>query len=286
MPTAIAGPARPGMPGTPGTPGAPEPARRGATFADALGSEWIKIRTVRSTFWTLLTAAVIGIGLGALFSVLAAHHYASQPPSGRAGWNPAAISTDGLGIAQLAIGVLGALAITAEYSGGSIRTSLAAVPRRSRFLAAKAIVLAAVTLLAGEIMAFAAFAAGQALISGHAPTASLAQPGVLRAVAGSGLYLAALALLGLALGTLLRHAAAAIAVLVAVLFVLPGIATALPAHIANNVQEYWPTLAGAQVTAVTHAAHQLGPWPGFGLMGAFVAAALAAACLALERRDA
>jgi ABC-2 type transport system permease protein len=111
--------------------------------------------------------------------------------------------------------VLGVLVITSEYSTGSIQTSLAAVPRRGRFLAAKATVLTAVSLITGEATALTVFLLGQALISGQAPTAAFGQPGVLRAVLGSGRYLAALGLLGVALGTLLRHPAAAIGVLVA-----------------------------------------------------------------------
>jgi ABC-2 type transport system permease protein len=99
------------------------------------------------------------------------------------------------------------------------------------------------------------------------------------------LCLAALGLLGVALGALLRHPAAAIGVLVAVVLVLPGIAAALPARIESNVEEYWPTMAGAQVTAVIHGTHKLGPWPGFGLMCLFIAAAMAAAFLLLARRD-
>jgi ABC-2 type transport system permease protein len=149
-----------------------------------------------------------------------------------------------------------------------------------------AAVLAAVSLMTGEVLAVATFLIGQALISGQAPTASFGQPGVPRAVLGSGLYLAALGLLGVALGTLLRHSAAAIAVLVAVVFVLPGIAAALPARIERNVEEYWPTMAGAQVTAVVRGADKLGAWPGFGVMCLFATVAMAAAFLALARRDA
>ena len=268
-----------------GAAGLTGPDHRPATFADALRCEWTKIRTLRSTFWTLLTAAVLGIGLGALFSAVAAHHYAGQPLSGHAGWDPTSVSLSGLALAQLAIGVLGVLVITSEYSTGSIQTSLAAVPRRGRFLAAKATVLTAVSLITGEATALTVFLLGQALISGQAPTAAFGQPGVLRAVLGSGLYLAALGLLGVALGTLLRHPAAAIGVLVAVVLVLPGIAAALPARIESNVEEYWPTMAGAQVTAVIHGTHELGPWPGFGLMCLFIAAAMAAAFLLLARRD-
>jgi len=161
-----------------GAAGLTGPDHRPATFADALRCEWTKIRTLRSTFWTLLTAAMLGIG--ALFSAVAAHHYAGQALSGQAGWDPTSVSLSGLALAQLAIGVLGVLVITSEYSTGSIQTSLAAVPRRGRFLAAKATVLTAVSLITGEATALTVFLLGQALISGQAPTAAFGQPGVLR----------------------------------------------------------------------------------------------------------
>ncbi len=155
--------------------------------------------------------------------------------------------------------MLGVLVITSEYSTGSIQTSLAAVPRRGRFLAAKATVLTAVSLITGEATALTVFLLGQALISGQAPTAAFGQPGVLRAVLRSDLYLAAL---GVALGTLLRHPAAAIGVLVAVVLVLPGIAAALPARIESNVEDH-----GRRTGNRRHPrTHELGPWSGFGFM--------------------
>src|ERR1700744_5969378 len=109
-----------------------------------------------------------------------------------------------------------------------IRTSLIAVPRRGRLLAAKSLVFAGVTFLVGEVTSFTAFFVGQALISGHAPHAALGDPGVARAVVGAGLALTARALLSAATGALPRHPAAPTAAMIAVLFVLPGIAQALP----------------------------------------------------------
>ena len=136
-----------------------------------------------------------------------------------------------------------------------------------------------------EAITFAAFFVGQALISGRAPTASLTQPGVLRALIGYGLYEALIALLGLALGALLRHAAAAIAVLVALIFVLPAIAGALPSSMENTVEKIWPTQAGQQVTVVVSASNELPPWAGFGVLCLFVAILLTAAFFVLSRRD-
>jgi ABC-2 type transport system permease protein len=259
---------------------------RAATYTDVLRSEWTKTRTVATTGWTLLAGVVIGLGLGALISALAARQYADDTPGVRAMWDPTSISGAGLSIAQLAIGVLGVLVITSEYATGAIRGGLTAVPRRGRFLAAKAVVVAGLTVLTAGFIAMVSFFIGQALISGHAPTASLGQPHVLRAVLGCGLYGMLVGLLGLALGALLRHAAAAVTVLVALLYVLPGIAVALPTSVERPVLKFWPTQAGQQVANVVPGPYALSPWAGFGVMCAFVALVLAAAHLSLRRRDA
>ena len=263
-----------------------KPAYRAPGFRDVLRSEWTKARTVPSTLWTLVVAAVLGIGLGALISALAAHHYAKSSASTRLLWDPASISASGLAVAQLAIGVLGVLLISSEYSTGAIGSTLAAVPRRGRLLAGKAVVVLVLVFVFIEIIAFVAFFIGQALISGHAPTATLGQPGVLRALIGGGMYGALIGLLGLALGTILRSAAGAISVLVAVLFVLPGIAAALPASVEHTVEKFWPTQAGQQVGAVVRTAHTLAPWAGFGVFCLFVAIVSAAAIVTMARRDA
>jgi ABC-type transport system involved in multi-copper enzyme maturation permease subunit len=262
------------------------PAFRAAGFVDVLRSEWTKARTVRSTIWTLLTAAVLGIGLGALISALAGNHYNQLSLSDRQAWDPTSVSGSGFSIAQLAIGILGVMLISSEYSTRAIASTLAAVPRRGRLLTAKATVMVVMAFVVVEVLAFGAFFIGQALMSGHAPTAALGDPGVLRALIGAGLYGALLGLLGLALGTILRHAAGAIAVLVAILFVLPGVAAALPTSIENVVQEYWPTQAGSQVTDVVRTAHTLSPWAGFGVFALFVAIVSALAWATLNRRDA
>jgi ABC-type transport system involved in multi-copper enzyme maturation permease subunit len=266
-------------------PPATRPTFRAARFTDVLHSEWTKVRTVRSTIWTLVAAAVLGIGLGALISAIAAHHYSTGSASNRLTWDPTSISSAGMGIAQLAIGVLGVMLITSEYSTGAIAGTLAAVPRRERLLAAKALVLFALLYVFIEIIVFAAFFIGQALISGHAPTATLGDPGVLRALLGSGLYGAGIGLLGLAFGTILRSAAGAISLLVALLFVLPGIAAALPASVEHTIEKFWPTGAGSQIGAVVPTAHTLSPWAGLGVFVGFLAIVSAAALILMKRRD-
>ena len=259
---------------------------RAATFADVLRSEWVKLRSVRSTFWALTVTVVLGIALGAVISAAAAHGYARSSAAAKLSWDPTGVSQSGVAIASLAIVVLGVLCISSEYSSGMIRASLIAVPKRGRVLAAKSLVFAGVTFVVGEVTCFAAFFAGQAFISGHAPRAAIGDPGVVRAVAGGGLYLTALAVLSVAAGTLLRRPAAAIAAMIAVLLVLPGIAQALPDSWRHPVTEFWPTQAGTQLTSVHHAARTLPPWPGFGVMCLFVAIVYAIAWTLLDRRDA
>jgi ABC-type transport system involved in multi-copper enzyme maturation permease subunit len=261
-------------------------AYRPSSFADALRSEWTKFRSVRSTFWALTVTIVLGIALGAVISAATAHSYAKFSVSQKLTWDPTGVSEAGMAIAQLAIAVLGVLCISSEYSSGMIRTSLIAVPKRGRVLAAKSLVFAVVTFVVGEVTSFVAFFVGQALISGHAPHAALGDPGVARAVVGAGLYLAALAVLSVATGTLLRHSAAAIACMMALVLVLPLIAQALPDSWRNPVTEFWPTQAGSQLTSVYHAAHTLQPWPGFGVMCLFVAIVYAIAWTLLDRQDA
>jgi ABC-2 type transport system permease protein len=257
-----------------------------STFGGVLRSEWVKLRSVRSTFWALTVTVVLGIALGAVISAAAAHSYARFSVSEKLSWDPTGVSGAGMAIAQLAIAVLGVLCISSEYSSGMIRASLIAVPKRGRMLAAKSLVFAGVTFVVGEVTSFVAFFVGQALISGHAPRAALGDPGVARAVVGAGLYLTALAVLSVAAGTLLRHPAAAIAAMTAVVLVLPLIAQALPGSWRNPVTEFWPTQAGSQLTSVYHSVHTLQPWPGFGVMCLFAAIVYGMAWTLLDRRDA
>ena len=157
--------------------------------------------------------------------------------------------------------------VSAEYPTGLIWVTLSAVPRRGRLLAAKTAVFALVGLVVGEVLSFASFAVGQAVIAGSAPTASLGSPGVLRAVAGTGLFLAVIGTLGVAVGALVRSTTGGVAVMVALIFVLPGLGQVLPSSWRNPMLKFWPTQAGGQMLNVAHQAHALGPWAGLGLAG-------------------
>jgi ABC-2 type transport system permease protein len=258
------------------------PRSRPATVANTLLSEWTKIRTLRSTLFTLAATVVLVVGLGALISYEASVNY--SPLSGP--WDPTSASLSGLLIGQLTIAVLGVLVITGEYTTGMIRTSLAAVPRRGRLLFAKGAVFAAVAVAVGEAVSWLSFFVGQLMISGHMPTAQLSQANVVRAVIGGGLYLAMIGLMGVAVGTLFRHTAGAITTVIGILFVLPGVLQTLPQSWRNPVEEYWPTRAGGRVASVLPEPHTLTAWWGFGELSLFVAVLFGLAYLVLQRRDA
>ena len=263
-----------------------ELASRPYRFTDVVRSEWTKFRSVRSTYWTFFIAALLGIGLAALICWISADHYATDPQV-RFDWNPVDRSLRApFFLTQLAFAVLGVLTVTSEYSTGMIRTSLAAVPKRVRMMSAKMLVFALTGLVVGEAIAFAAFSVGQALIGHKAPSASLGQHDVLRIVIGAGLYLVLIGLLSSAFGVILRQAAAGIAVIVAVLFILPLIGQVLPTSWSQPFEEYWPTNAGQQIYTARHDAHTLGAWTGFGEMVLFVIVVIAVSFFLLDRRDA
>jgi ABC-2 type transport system permease protein len=247
-------------------------------FRTVAQMEWLKLRSVRSTWWTLLVFAAGMVGLAIL--VMRGQHTSSS-------FDPTNDSFAGLAIGQLALGVLGVLAVTSEFSSGMIRATFAAAPRRPLVLAAKAAILASVTLVAGEIMAFVAFGVGQAVLRSQFPHAALGQPGVLRAVLMAGAYPALIGLIGLGLGAIIRHTAGAISAVVGVLFVLPLILVPLGTSIQNAAGQFMPMLiAENSLTAVKPVAHSLSPGVGFALLCGYAVAALAAGGWALARRDA
>ena len=189
---------------------------------DLLGSEWTKFRSVRSTYWSLLVAVVTPIAVSAVVAFAFANAPGHGPPP-----DPLLPEVISLEYAVIAVSVLGVLAFSAEYSTGLIQVTFTAAPRRRAVLAAKAVVLAAVTLAAGEVVAFVSFGLVQAVLAGHSQGVSLGHPGVPGAVLSAGLLLCVCALLGLALGAIIRHTAGGIAATIAVILV-PGIVALLP----------------------------------------------------------
>ncbi|MEU1689494.1 ABC transporter permease [Micromonospora sp. NPDC005707] len=261
------------------------PERR-PTFADVVRSEWTKFHTMRSTRVVVIAVVVAMVGLGAVISAGTARGFVRLTPEEQAAFDPTLVSLRAYFPVQWLVGVLGALVMTVEYRTGMIRSTLAAVPRRGRLLAAKALVYGVVVAVLGQAVAFGAFLVGQPMLAAqNAPTAALGDPGVTRAVCGAGLYLAGIGLLGLALGTLVRATVGAFAILVA-LPLLPTVLPLLPAGIGEDIAEYWPTVAGERVMFVVDIDGGLAPWPGLALFLGFVAVVHVAAYAALRVRDA
>jgi ABC-type transport system involved in multi-copper enzyme maturation permease subunit len=255
-------------------------------FGAAARAEWVKLRSVRSTVWSLLVTVVLTIGLGALFDLARVSRWDRLSAGDRLTFDPTGFSLSGLFLAQLAIGVLGVLVISSEYSTGQIRASLGATPQRRMFLGAKAAVFTAIVFVIGLITCLVAFFIGQAIYSSKHAQASLSDPGVLRAVIGGGMYLAALGLLAIGLGTILRHSAAGIAALVGLLLVLPIMAGFLPSPWDRDVSKLLPGQGSAIFQVVQRSSDNLAAWPGFGVLCAWAAVSLVLGAVLIGRRDA
>jgi ABC-2 type transport system permease protein len=262
-----------------------------ARFAGLLRAEWTKIRSVRSTVWTLILFVVLTVGLTAgLTALIVASWNSGQDPAAR----NAPIILDpvgfvlgaGIGLGQLTICVLGVLLITTEYSTGVIRASLLAVPKRLPMLIAKIIVFAGLMVVLAELVAFGSFFVGTPILHSKVPV-SISDPGAIRAVIGAGLYLAVLGLFSLGIGLLIRHTAGAIATAIGVVFVLPILTMFLPGSWGKHVNAYLPNQAGSVVFREHAAVGQLlSAWQGFGVFCLWTVVVLGVGAYMLQRRDA
>jgi hypothetical protein len=236
--------------------------------------------------WTLLAAFGLAIGFGTLVAVTQVNSWDTLDAGERLRFDPTSFSLSGLFLAQMAIGVLGVLLITSEYATGQIRATLGATPQRLLVLAAKALTFTTVVFVVGLVASFSAFGIGQGIFSAKGIGVSLGDPGVLRAVVGGALYLTAVGILGLGLGTILRRSAGAVAALVGLLLVVPLVASFLPSSWNQSVAKYFPAQAGMAIFRVAPDATALSPWTGFIVLAAYAVASLAAGGLLLNRRDA
>jgi ABC-2 type transport system permease protein len=254
------------------------------TQGQVIRSEWIKLRTIRSS-WFVLGVTVLAIaGIGLLVSYGNSAHWSTMSASSRADFSPVNQSLIGVNLAELTIGVLGVLVATGEYSSGMIRATFAAVPRRLPVLVAKAGVLAVVTFAVCLAAVLIAFLGGQALLGSHG--ISLGQTGAMRAVFGSALYLTGVGVIGIGLGFLVRSTAGAVATLLGLLLVLPVIVAALPGSASQAVDRYLPSTAGRALFIMNAGHAMLSPWTGFGVFLLYAAALMGFAALILCRRDA
>lgn len=253
-----------------------------------LRSEWAKFWSLRSSWITLAVALVLLVAFGAIaaatYSPDAATDQGPGPSSGVS--DAVSLALTGVTFASLALGVLGVLLSAGEYTTGMIRSTLAAVPRRLPVLWAKSAVIGPIALILTTIAALAAFQLGTLGLDGEKIALSLSDDGVLRSLAGAGVYLALVAVFGVALGMLLRSSAGAIAVLVGVLLILPGLASLLPDSLYDNINPYFPSNAGSAVYALHQSSDSLSPGAGLAVFAGWVALTLAGAAFRLVRTDA
>lgn len=285
------------------------PGRRRVTQLRVIHSEWIKLWSLRSTYISLILAALFTVGLGVLISYLHANAIHQHRFQGADLSDPTNITLSGVNLAQLVVGILGVMVITGEYSTGMIRATVNAVPRRLPVLWAKVAVFGGVVFVFGYLTSLLAFLGGASQLNGlHVPTLnpngpntvingvvnggathtlhlSLATPGASRAILGAALFLTIVGLLGVGLGFCIRRTPGAIAALFGLLLILLPLVHALPANWQNDINKYLPELAGTQGFATVRDHSMLGPWAGLGVLALYAAAAIVLGTVVLKRRD-
>jgi ABC-type transport system involved in multi-copper enzyme maturation permease subunit len=255
---------------------------RPVTAARVLHSEWIKLRSLRSTAFTLLAGVVVFVGAGWIFGWATSATWSDMPAEQQAVFNPVDTTLAGYNLAQLAIGVLGVLLVTGEYATGMIRATFGAVPDRLPVLWAKAALHAGVTFVLMLPAGLVAFLGGQQLLGAHGT--DLGAPGVTRAVVGVAGYLALIGVFAVGLGFIVRSTAGGVATLCGLLLVLPTLGLLLPSGW-RDVLDYLPSNAGEAMVS-NRATEGLSATSGLLVLLAWVAAALATAAVVLRRRDA
>jgi len=253
-------------------------------------SEWTKLRTLRSTRYALLAGVAMTIGFAIIPALVNANRWSSMSFIDKASFRPLETSLIGVTVAQLAIGVLGVMLISGEYSTGMIRSTFAAVPKRLPVLWGKAGVFALVTFVLALPSTLIAFFAAQAILKGHSFNGhdialSFSDPGVSRVVIGGALHLTLIGLFGLGLGAILRSTAGGISAFAGILFVIPPLMNVLPASWSNAISPYLPSNAGQAIMQSGSPAHTLAPWTGLGVFAAYTAVLVAIAAIQLRRRD-
>ncbi|UFU07440.1 ABC transporter permease subunit [Ruania halotolerans] len=262
-------------------------------FARVLRSEWIKLTTLRSTPWTIVTTIVLmvlislGMAWGMTQGAEAAASGDAPPEMGALDSSMGAFAASvGYSFGQIVVVVLGVLIISGEYATGQIKSSIAAVPHRWPVLATKGILVAAVAFVTGAIGVAISYLVTTPMLEEHNAAADLGNSEHLRIMLGAPLYLAAIALLALGVGALLRHAAAGISAVVGIILLLPIITSFITLDWLQDIAPYFPSTAGERIMGDDTGQEVLTPWEGLGVLGIYIALIWAAALVLLRRRDA
>jgi ABC-2 type transport system permease protein len=263
----------------------PRPGYR-LTRRGVLAGEWTKFGTLRSTWITLGVSVLLLVAIGL---IAAASFDPAGPHRGPAAGevqNAVSLALAGTTFAGLAVGVLGVLFSAGEYTTGMIRSTLTAVPTRLPVLWAKSLIAGGVALVLMAVGALVSFVLGSFLLQTGVTALGLGDDGVLRSLAGAGLYLGLVAILGVGLGALVRSSAGGIAILAGSLLILPGLVSLLPSSWSSDISPYLPSTAGESVMTLHPASGSLSPGTGLAIFAGYVALVLVAAAYRLKKSDA
>ena len=257
--------------------------RSGGVLPRTIKSEWIKLTSIRSTWWTALSMVVLGAG----FTTIISGVVASDMANGTNGDPAAEYITQGLIFSQISAVVLGALVMTSEYGTGMIRATLASTPGRGTVLAAKALVLSGFLFVIGTLTAFAGYFGGNAFFRHAGVGISLGDPHILRSMFGAGLYMAGLGVLAAAIGLLVRHTAAAISIVLGLVFIIGQVVGLIPGAVGEWIMKLMPGNAGPGIVVpVNFGDDMLTPWTGFAVFVAEIAVLFLAGLYVFRKRDA
>ncbi len=252
------------------------------TFARIVSSEWLKFRTVRTNLVAIGSAAAAAVGLGVLFSSVAG---SGEGPSQLAA-NALSLSLGGFQLSQIIIAILGVSLVAGEYQTGLIRTWFGAAPDRLRVLNAKVVVFGGLVFIVSLVAAVLAFLAGQAVLPAGWEALTLGSDGVMQALLGTALYSAAIGVIGIGLGFLLRSTAAGAGAVVTTLMIAPVMVKLLPASIGDPIGKILPSNAGSAIQGIESNSELLSTGWGIVVLVSWVVAIVGAAAISLKRRDA
>lgn len=252
------------------------------TLPRVISAEWLKFRTLRSTL-AVLAAAMVGM---VAIALIVAFNTRRITPNIDANDLVPSATMQGYYLGQLLIGALGVLFVSGEYSTGMIRSTMVAVPKRTPVLVAKLVVFVSIVLVSMVAACLVAFLAAQALLSHYRTGFSLGDPGVLRVVVGTGVYLTLVGVIGAAWGWVVRSTPGALVAYFATVVVVPVLFGTVLGQWGKHVAEVLPTQAGAAFSTSVPEGLHLAPWPGLTVMALWAVAALAVSVVLLRRRDA
>lgn len=257
--------------------------RSGSVLNRTVKSEWIKMASIRSTWWNAASMVVLGAG----FTTIICGVVADDLGKGSSGGSPGEFITQGLIFSQISAVVLGALVVTSEYGTGMIRSTLAATPGRTRVLGAKALVLSGFLFVVGTLTAFLGYFGGNAFFKSEGVGISLGDEHILRSMLGAGLYMAGLGVFSAAIGLLVRHTAAAISIVLGLVFIIGQVVGLIPGAVGEWVMKLMPGNAGPGIVVpVSFGPDMLDPWTGFAVFLVEVAVLMVAGLLVFKQRDA